>query len=198
MLKAITLVSLATATAAGAQTASLNFDVIDPGPLSPGDSTMVFLSAGFDPADYAIAGVLTDVLASAPRDLTGAWSDMALIAPMDGPGTAAGAPSGMGGVSGIIAGQLNFPPAGIYADSTNPIAFWSATFTAPADQPGGYVVDLSTSTSRFDVYTDRRSSLSESRLDGLVEGRGQIWVIPAPASALVLLGGLGAALCRRR
>jgi hypothetical protein len=58
------------------------------------------------------------------------------------------------------------------------------------------LLDIETRTSRFDVYVERDSARSESRLDGLIEGRGRI-VIPAPAGTLVL--GIGAlALGRRR
>jgi len=82
----------------------------------------------------------------------------------------------------------------IFADPTNPIAFWQATYTASAEG----VIDLSTDTSRFDVYIDRDSSTSESRMSGLTEGSGTITVVPAPASlALLGLGGLAAARRRR-
>lgn len=178
--------------AAAAAAQSINIDVANP-TLNPGESTMVTLSAGYGGTDYAVAGVGTNFISSVGS--TG-WSDIALIAPMNGPGTSGGAGSATG-VDGIIAGQLNFPPAGIYADSSNPIAFWSATYTASATGDEG-VVDLSTQTSRFDVYVDRMSSLSESRLADIREGAATITVVPAPASlALLGLGGLAAARRRR-
>ncbi|MEQ8316950.1 MAG: PEP-CTERM sorting domain-containing protein [Phycisphaerales bacterium] len=185
---------LAVAGVAAAATAqSISIDVANP-TLNPGESTTVTLSAGYGGGDYAIAGVGTDFISSVGS--TG-WSDVQLIAPMDGPGTSAGAPSGTG-VDGIIAGQLNFPIAGIYADPTNPIAFWSATYTAPAVVADAFTVDLSTDTSRFDVYVSRDAALSESRLGDLREGQGAINVVPAPASlALLGLGGLAAARRRR-
>ncbi len=192
MKKAFALVAVA-GVAAAASAQSINIDVANP-TLGPGESTLVTLSAGYGAGDFAVAGVETNFISSVGS--TG-WSDVALISPMDGPGTSGGAPSGTG-VDGILAGQLNFPPAGIYADDTNPIAFWSAVYTAPADVTSAFSVDLSTDTSRFDAYVARDSSRSESRLGDLTEGSATIGVIPAPASlALLGLGGLAAARRRR-
>ncbi|MEQ9097406.1 MAG: hypothetical protein RIE32_14210 [Phycisphaerales bacterium] len=168
---------------------------IDQPVLAPGESTTVRLWAGFDSTrDFAMAGVATSLLAdSGGVDIASAWSDVVLVAPMDGPGTTFGTPDA-GGYAGIIAGQLLFPPAMIPADDSDPIAFWQATFTAPSDA-GGFEVDLSTQTTAFAVYIERSSAISESRLDGLTEGAGTIVVVPAPAGALVLFGLLAA---RRR
>lgn len=194
----ITIAALAaTAGLASAQTVTINI-LIDEPVLAPGDSTTVRLLGGWSGTDYAVAGVHTDVLyETTGADLSTAWSDAGLIAPMDGPGTSAGAPAS-GRHADIIAGQLNFPVAGIYAwPQPNPIPFWEITFTAPVDAGGGYRVDLWTLTERFDVYLERFSARSESRLDVLVEGSGQIFVVPAPAtSAAIALGLL--ALRRRR
>lgn len=173
--------------AAAAAAQSITINVAD-ATLNVGDTTTVTMTAGYGGSDFAIAGVGTSLIGGGDN-----WSDMSLIAPMDGPGTSAGLASG-NGVDGIIAGQLNFPPAGIYADDTNPIAFWSATYTASAEG----VFDLTSETTRFDVYVARDSSLSESRLGDLREGAATITVVPAPASlALLGLGGLAAARRRR-
>ena len=192
MKNAFALVAVAGLTAAAAAQ-SINIDVANP-TLNPGESTNVTLRASYPDGMYAVAGVATNLISSVG---SAGWSDLALIAPMNGPGTSAGAASGTG-VDGIIAGQLNFPPAGIFADPSNPIAFWSGTYTAPAVVDEAFTVDLSTRTTRFDVYIARDSSLSESRLSTLREGAGAINVVPAPASlALLGLGGLAAARRRR-
>ena len=191
----ITIAALAaTAGLASAQTVNINI-LIDEPLLAPGDSTALTLEASFTTSDYGVAGILTDLVADTTADISGAWSDWALVSPMNGPGTTPGVPDGSGGFEGIIAGQLHFPPAGIYGFPQNPILFWTATFTAPADAAGSRV-DLSTRTSRFEVYPDRASVRSESRLDVLVEGAGQIHVVPAPATGAAL--GLGLLALRRR
>lgn len=189
---------LLSAGAACGQTVNVNI-LIDEPVLAPGDSTTVMLEVAFTTADYAVAGIATDLLADTTptHDISGAWSDWQLVAPMNGPGTTAGAPDGMGNFTGILAGQLNFPPGGIYSAPQNPIAFWQATFTAPLDI-GGFRVDLTTDTSRLDMYPRRESALSESRLDRVVEGEASLFLVPAPASGAVLLLGLGAAARRRR
>ena len=189
MLRAATLMSLAAVSGAAVAQPAITIEVDDP-VLLPGESTTVRLSAAFDPDDYAMAGLATDVVATG-----GSWSDLMLVSPMDGPGTSPGAASGTR-VDGILAGQLHFPVgAGIFADDSNPIAFWQATYTVDlATDPT--IVDIRTETMRFDVYIWRDSSRSESRLGELVEGSGTITVIPAPASVAVL--ALRAACLRRR
>lgn len=172
---------------------------IDQPVLEPGDSTIVRLLAGFDGRrDYAIAGVATNLLVDAGVvDPTSAWSDPRVVAPMAGPGTSAGVPDA-GGYSGIIASQLNFPTSIGYADPMNPIPFWEITFTAPLDM-GAFDMDLSTRTTKFDVYIAMESSISETRLFELVEGSGRITVVPAPAGGLVFFSLLATRRrsCRR-
>ncbi|MEQ8844513.1 MAG: hypothetical protein RIB58_06635 [Phycisphaerales bacterium] len=177
--------------AAGAGAQAINIEIANP-TLTPGESTLITLTASYPAGDYAVAGIATELVVN---QIQGGLSDLQLIAPMDGPGTSAGTP-GPGGITGIFAGQLNFPPAGIFADDSNPIAFYSAMYTWDGSLSGPVLLDIETRTSRFDVYVERDSARSESRLDGLIEGRGRI-VIPAPAGTLVL--GIGAlALGRRR
>lgn len=194
MTRTLAIASLAlSAGTACAQTVNLTIDIENP-VIARGQSTTVTLLAEFSTGDYAVAGIATDLVGEdALGSPAGRWSDWQLVAPMDGPGTSAGEPSGRFDVTGILAGQLNFPPARIYADPANPIAFWQATFTA---LEVGYI-DFSTRTSRLDMYPEMASGRSESRLDVLVEGSARLFIpVPAPASAAPLLG-LGV-LARRR
>ncbi len=189
---ALALAGLAIA-APQAQAQAINIDIANP-TLTPGETTIITLTASYPDGDYAVAGIFTDLVANV---IHGGLSDPSLIAPMAGPGTSVGA-VGPGGITGIIAGQLNFPPAFIFADPTNPIAFYQFDFTWDGSTTGGYILDIETDTSRFDTYVDRDSSLSVSRLDGLREGRAVIF-IPAPAGAAAFgLLALGAATRRRR
>ena len=187
-------VSIAGLALAGGHAYGQIIDVNLSNPLPfPGQSTVLTFTAGYGDGDYAVAGIATDIIVN---EIQGVLTDLALIAPMDGPGTSPGVLS-PDGVTGILAGQLNFPPVPIYADPTNPIAFFTMTFTVADDLGASPVLlDLETRTSRFDVYIDRGSSRSESRLDDLIEGSALI-VVPAPAGALIL--GMGAlAIGRRR
>jgi hypothetical protein len=167
---------------------------IDQPVLMPGESTTVTLLAGFDSdEDFAMGGVLTSLRVDAGGiDITPAWTDVRLVGAMEGPGTTTGTPVD-GGFAGILAGQIHDPFWPRFTDTSDPIVFWEATFSAPTDA-GAFTVDLSTITDRFDVYIARDSSRSESRLDGLTEGSGTITVVPAPAGAFALTG----LLVRRR
>ena len=156
---------------------ALRFDVQDD-TLLPGQSTSITLAAAYG-SNWALATVGTELVASTGSD---GLSDWALIAPLDGPGTTPGALSATG-VDGILAGQLNFPPAGHWEPQPNPIPFWTATYTAPTDVAAPFI--------------SRDDPVGRSRLDDLVEGSAVIRVIPAPASALVLVG-LPAITTRRR
>ncbi|MEQ8316932.1 MAG: hypothetical protein RIE77_13750 [Phycisphaerales bacterium] len=162
---------------------------VDQPVLMPSESTTITLWAGHDPSEWAMAFVETDFVSSqGARGL----SDWRLVEPMNGPGTQPGSAAATG-IEGILAGQLNCPPCGTMG--TNPIAFWSATYTAPSDVLP-LDVRLSTLTSRFDVYPSRDSVFGESRLGDLVAGEATIRVVPAPAGALVI--GSGVLLGRRR
>lgn len=180
------LVGAIASTAAGQAAITIE---IDQPVLMPGESTTITLRAGHDPTDWAMAFVETDFVSSqGARGL----SDWRLVEPMSGPGTRPGSAAATG-IEGILAGQLNCPPCGTMG--TNPIAFWSATYTAPSDVLP-LDVRLSTQTSRYEVYPLRDSVFGESRLGDLVEGEATIRVVPAPAGALVI--GSGVLLGRRR
>ena len=190
MLRTTVSILLLAAAPVQAQYAIL-FD-IENDTLLPGQSTTITLAAAHATSEWAMATVGTNLVASTGSE---GLSDWALVAPMSGPGTTPGALSPTG-IDGILAGQLNFPPAGV-PQPPNPIDFWRVTYTAPTDVAAPFDLLLSTDTSRFEVYPTRESVFGESRLDLLVEGNATIRVIPAPASALVL-AGLALATRRRR
>lgn len=171
---------------------------VDQTRLLPGQSTRVTMAAAWpEPFSFKIAGVATDLnISTGPAG----WSDIALIAPMDGPGTTPGVLAASG-VEGILAGQLHFPPGGgcpFGICPERPTLFWGATYTAPADPAAPFEVDLLTDTSRFDVYTDPTSGLSVSVLDQVVEGQATIRVVPAPAGASLFVLGLAGTAMRKR
>ncbi len=192
MIRASTIAVLSCATATLAQPA-ITIDVENP-VLLPGESTTVTLFAGFDPSDYAMAGVATDLLISIG---SAGFSDRTLLQPLDGPGTSTGTPSAIG-FDGIIGGQIHFPGgAGIFADPINPAPFWQITYTAPVDVAIPFDIELSTISNKYDVYIAMDSGTPETRLAELTEGAATIRVVPAPASSLVLAAGM-AGVRRRR
>lgn len=147
----------------------------------------VRVEAKFSPNDYAVAGVRFDVLAG-----EAGWSNNVVLAPLttgSNPGVINGA-----AVTGVTAGQLNFPAAGIFANPANPIGAWEANWTTANFT--SRVVPVNTRTARFDVYADRNSPTSGSRMP-VMEGGNGIVVTPAP-SALALLGLGGLVAGRRR
>lgn len=185
MRRTATAALLALAGTALAQPA-ITIEVDDP-LLMPGESTLVTMFAGFDSSvDYAMGGLTTDLAISTGSE---GWTGAELLPLMDSAGTTAGVASSTG-FEGIIAGQLHRPFESSFAVPDNPIASWQATFTAPTDVAAPFTVDLSTMTARYVVWVGQFSPLSESRLADLTEGAATIRVIPAPASALVLAGGL--------
>lgn len=177
-------------TAAMAQ--AITFEAEGGGVIAVGETITISMFASYGGTDYALAGIATSIQVN---ETQGDFSNLRLVAPMDGPGTSAGVIMS-GDIDSIIAGQLNFPTAGIYADSTNPIAFWEADFTVGA-VVGGVALDIETVTTKYDVYIDRTRSTSESRLADLEEG-SLVIIVPAPATGLALLGGLAVASRRRR
>ena len=196
MIRMTTIAALSLAAAAHAQTVGVTIEIDEP-ILAPGDSTRLRLIATVLDTDYAFAGTNLNLLI----DFDGTpgargFSDLSIQPPMDA-GPTAGVPTDRG-IERIVIGQLHFPAAGIFADPTNPIAFWEASFTAPADAGGGYRVDLLTETLRFDAWPDRDMAIAASRLDLALEDSASIFVIPAPAGAGVLALGVALASSRRR
>jgi uncharacterized protein (TIGR03382 family) len=97
-------------------------------------------------------------------------------------------------VTGIISGQLHFPLAQIFADTSNPIKAWHGTFTT--SDLSLRTVNLSTDSSKYSVYTDEAGTSSDF-IDSLIEGAGGINVgVPTPGTAALL--GLGALAAGRR
>lgn len=163
------------------------------GEALPGETVTIRMVIGFAAEDYAVHGMLTSLLVN---EAQGELLNPRLVRPMDGPGTTAGmvVPTG---VDGILAGQVQSPSSGIFADPANPIAFWEAEFSVNDVLSGPVILDAQTLTSRFEVYPDLDSFFTESRIDDLEEGSLRI-VVPAPMSAAVLLGGFSLTARRRR
>ncbi len=151
-------------------------------PANP--SVEVTISMMFDPQDYAFAAALFSLQA----DEAGWSNNTVLLPPPGNPGTIVG-----GSINGITLGQIHFPPV-VIANPENPIDLFRATWTTSdfTVRP----VDVRTVTTRYDVYIDVNSPVSQSRLAGLMEASGEIRIVPAP-SALALLG-LGAFVAGRR
>jgi hypothetical protein len=154
------------------------------------DTARVTLWAGFDSDLYAFAG---GVLAVSGTDHlhAGVWSYIERL--LTGPGTKDGTAAD-GTVKDIITGQLHFPSANIFADTSNPIEAWTAVWQT--EDLHARTVPLTTATTKFDIYTND-AGVSDHFLDSLIEGVGEIVVVPAPsAQAAALL--LAIAARRRR
>ena len=156
--------------------------------IDAGDTATVQIWAQFDDNLYAFAGGAFNVMTD---DDNGSWSDIARD--LKGPGTADGVAVG-GDVTGIISGQLHFPLAQIFADTSNPIKAWHGTFTT--SDLSFRTVNLSTDSSKYSVYTDEAGTSSDF-IDSLIEAAGGIQVgVPTPGTAALL--GLGALAAGRR
>lgn len=156
---------LALACHPAARAQSTGWDIRVTSPALPGQQGMIELWAAFPPGDHALAGTRLDVLAA-----EGAFSNLELVAPFTGPGGNPGTINGSA-VTGIIAGQLHFPPV-LFADSRNPILVWRAKWNTANFTPR--CVEVRTATAQFDVYIDRNQPTQQSRLAGLVEGLSRI------------------------
>lgn len=159
-------------------------------PVSPGTpSATVEVWADWD-ADlfYAFAAANWSLLGDTSGDFSGPMSAFT------DPGQDDGTPMD-GDVLDIITGQLQFPAGGLMADTSDPVMIWSGTWSTTDFT--ARTVDLATDTDRYSLYLDD-TGLSSDVTPTVIEGAGEIIVIPAPASlALVGLGGL-VAMRRRR
>jgi MYXO-CTERM domain-containing protein len=156
--------------------------------INAGDTATVTIWAAFDDNLYAFAGGAFNVNTN---DDNGSWSDFGRD--LKGPGTADGVAVG-GDVTGVITGQLHFPLAGIFADTSNPIKAWHGTFSTT--DLSFRTVDLTTDSTKYAVYTDDQGT-SKDFIDSLIEGAGGINVgVPTPGTAALL--GLGALAAGRR
>ncbi|MFG0282837.1 MAG: hypothetical protein ACF8R7_00305, partial [Phycisphaerales bacterium JB039] len=173
------VISLHTASVGLTQEDALTFVVSnDISPARP--SATVTLYAGYDPGGYAqafaFAGAGLEVGASEPG-----WSSQQTLPGGSGPGSDGGALAPGGArVEGLNVNQIHFPPGGVFADPTNPLPVWQATFEVTDFSARS--IDIFTETSDYFVYTDLYPS-RQSRLDTLIEGAGVIRVIPAPGAS---------------
>ena len=171
-------ICIATASAAFAQAGPYTIEIqVERPVLEPGEFARVFLAPAFDTRrDWANAGVNLDLVAP---DMGAGISDLSGVAPWSI--SSAWNPVRCDiGICGFDAGQLNFPAAGIYADPSSPLPAFSFSYTPP-DVSEPTEVTFQTRTNRFHVYAERETSVSESRLDELVEGRATILIVPCRA-----------------
>lgn len=163
-------------------------------------STVIEVCAKFDSAeDFAFAAGLFDFVAGEVGTLAN-WSDNMRVAPFgsigsvidDGTLTTTGA-------TGAKPGQAYFPPL-VPADFSNPALVWTIKYTATDFRERFIDLDTITDLGRkgFALYEEEGSPRSRG-VDAtlLMEGSGQIQIIPAPG-ALACLGLAGLVLNRRR
>ncbi|MEO1009210.1 MAG: PEP-CTERM sorting domain-containing protein [Planctomycetota bacterium] len=158
--------------------------------VSPGTpSTTVEVWADWDsPTFFAFAAAEFDLSADTSGMFSGPAS--AFSDPGQEPGDIE-----VDGVENIVVGQLQFPPGGLFADTSDPILVWSATWSTTDFSTRS--VPLATITDQYTLYTGSDGSSSDVTMT-VIEATGAIRVIPAPASlALLGLGGLAAARRRR-
>ena len=153
----------AMAATASAQPERLFFEFEPPVPKRYED-LRVSLWAEFSSDDYALHEVSLDIIGSA-GDASFDMIELVLL----GPGTSAGVVSGAS-VTGIVVGQLNFPPGGIFADPSNPIELWQGTLDTGYYSPPDFIV-LCTRTADFSVYPERSSMVAETRSSADVQRR---------------------------
>ncbi|UYV13344.1 MAG: hypothetical protein NCW75_03445 [Phycisphaera sp.] len=173
----VAAIVLASTSVALVQTESYTIEIqVDRPVLEPGEFARVILAPAFDTSrDWAMAAVSFDL--AAPRMGEGI-SGLSGMPPWDSmPSSPIRCDIGL---CGFLAGQLNFPAADIYADPSSPLPAFEFSYMAPdVSEPAEVVFE--TRTNRFDVYPDRESSVSASRLDEFTEGSATILVVPCRA-----------------
>ena len=154
-------------------------------------SATVTLWGAFDPKLYALHRTTTDVIA---RPDPGSFHDPFML--IDYPWCRAGqlAPDG-DRVSDIFALQLQFI-GGFFADTSNPIAIWTATWSTTDFTPRE--VALWTESSEYWVFVNGAGEAHNFYGVDFAEGLGAITVVPAPNGALAFAAAVGLAARRHR
>ena len=186
MKRACTILALAGALPAAAQDQGwiIRFDQAE---VTPADRVFWVESWAYFPKDdYAFAGALWNLHASEEG-----WAGLGETTLPPHPGEPIWEIVGAS-IIRISDGQLNFPPAGVYADPANPIAVWHANFEVTDFTPRQ--ISFRTETRTASIYPQRESAVSEQR--PWAEGAGAIRVVPAPGA--LTLGTLAALTAIRR
>jgi hypothetical protein len=181
------LLTLAFASAAGAQSWEFTFSHETLSPENP--STTVMLWASFAPSDWAFAGADLDLHASEPGWEPGS-PERRLVQPGQVPGEVT---PDRRSITGIGVGQIY--GTGFHPDPDNPIEVWRATFAITDFTPRR--ITLSTDTEQFFVYPQDLGFGSPTEPRTPIDVEIPIQVIPAPAP-LGLLGLAALAATRRR
>ncbi|MEQ9096779.1 MAG: GC-type dockerin domain-anchored protein [Phycisphaerales bacterium] len=168
---------IATSTAAAQTSPNAIEIVVDPPIIERGESATIELRAHFESrVDFAIAYVFTSLVCDTGSDYL---SDHRLLSPMDGPGTQRGFET-IAGIENIVAAQIQFHD--IRADPTDPMPFWSATYTANHPAPVfGWEIAFQTRTARYSVFECEYCASYHSRLHLLEEGNATLTVVACRA-----------------
>ncbi|MEO1008185.1 MAG: hypothetical protein AAFX79_06440 [Planctomycetota bacterium] len=179
MIRAAIAVALACAHSTSGQAIVFDLSDVPAGGLLFGETATIRAYASFPPDLYAVAGIETALLTSEGSEGLGGFS---ILPPFD----AGPAPIVTDdGIEGILAGQINFPAAGIFADPTNPVAVFE--FGYSVTRTDEFDLELFTRTDRFDAYVDRGSTDTIDLLGNLTEASAIIPInVPAPGVLAVL------------
>ncbi len=126
----------------------------------------------FEPQYLAFAGWAGGVNSSDP---TGKWQNYVQLSIC---GTAGCAKASGGSLTGMIIGQLHFPPAGIFAKTDNPIRLFSVEWTS--QDLTKRKVDLATITTKYSLYLNSGMSINITP----EQADGRIHVVPAPGALI--------------